>query len=90
MTSKAERMADMIDEDLRDGTCPKASVPTEFTGYARPTTRGELLEKLKAGTACEVATSVAAMTGIMLSGWLGFDKYTIRPSENKGWSVFEA
>ena len=57
--------------------------------YARPETRGELRDLLAAGTACEVATHVVPMTEIMLIGWLEFTDYTIRPSENEGWTIFE-
>ena len=57
--------------------------------YMRPQTRGELRDKLASGISCEVAGHVASMTVIMLDGWLNFNEYTIRPSENEGWMVFE-
>ena len=58
--------------------------------YARPKTRGELRDLLASGTACEVASHVAEMTASMLEGWLGLSSFRVRPSENEGWSVFEA
>ena len=57
--------------------------------YARPKTRGELRDLLNSGVACEVVSSIAPMTGIMLMGWLNFPGFTVRPSENDGWSIFE-
>lgn len=58
--------------------------------YTRPSTRGELCDLLREGVSCEVATSTAEMTGIMLYYWLGVENYKTRPSENSGWTVFEA
>lgn len=58
--------------------------------YARPRTRGDLRDLLNRGVSCEVASHVAEMTEIILKGWLNFDPFTVRPSENKGWVVFEA
>lgn len=60
-----------------------------MTEYIRPKTRGELRDLLKADVACEVVTDVVPMTEILLRGWLQFPYYTVRPSENEGWSVFE-
>jgi hypothetical protein len=57
--------------------------------YYRPVTRGELKDKLKEGVACEVVTDVSSMTTIMLTGWLEFDSFTTRMSENEGWTVYE-
>ncbi len=57
--------------------------------YVRPLTRGELRDKLKDGIKCEVATFTAEFTAFMLRGWLKFPNFTVRPSENDGWSVFE-
>lgn len=61
----------------------------ETRGWARPATRGELRDKLAAGQACEVAAHVAEMTATMLRGWLDFDAFTVRPSDNDGWMLFE-
>ncbi len=61
-----------------------------LSGYVRPKTRGELRDLLLAGVPCEVASHVAEMTTVMLQGWLGVSKFSVRPSENAGWSVFEA
>jgi hypothetical protein len=58
-------------------------------GYARPRTRGELRDLLNSGVPCEVVSDVAEMTEILLKGWLGMYCFEVRPSENKGWSVFE-
>lgn len=57
--------------------------------YARPRTRGELVNLLREGISCEVVTSSVEMTVIMLKGWLNFTDFITRPSENKGWTVFE-
>lgn len=45
---------------------------------------------LALGVPCEVANHVAEMTAVMLRGWLNIATFTVRPSENNGWSVFEA
>ena len=58
-------------------------------GWARPATRGELRDRLCDGVACEVAAHVAEMTATMLRGWLDFDTFTVRPSDNAGWTLFE-
>lgn len=71
---------------------PKTDVVSSSAGsdgYARPRTRGELRDLLNSGVACEVASTVAPMTGMMLMGWLNFPGFMVRPSENAGWSVFE-
>jgi hypothetical protein len=60
------------------------------TGYARPKTRGELRDLLKDGIACEVVSSNVSITSVMLRGYLDFESFTVRQSENHGWSVFEA
>jgi len=57
--------------------------------YFRPKTRGELRDKLKNGVVCEVVAHNAGFTKLMLNGWLEFKDFTIRLSENIGWSVFE-
>lgn len=57
--------------------------------FCRPTTRGELKEKLSVGIPCEVASYAAEMTANLLRGWLEFDEFVTRPSENEGWTVFE-
>jgi hypothetical protein len=59
------------------------------SGWARPATRGELRDRLAAGEACEVAGHVAEMTATMLRGWLQFNGFTVRPSANDGWSLFD-
>ena len=64
-------------------------VEEDSSGYSRPKTRGELLNLLKEGVACEVVSYTASMTAILLKGWLEFSSFTVRPSENIGWSVFE-
>jgi hypothetical protein len=56
---------------------------------ARPKTRGELKRKLQQGEACEVVSSNVEITTILLRGWLDFDRFTTRPSDNVGWTVFE-
>ena len=58
-------------------------------GWVRPTTRGELRDRLARGETCEVVTSNATTTSMMLRGWLQFNGFTVRPSENDGWSIFE-
>ena len=65
-------------------------VQRELPCYARPKTRGELRNLLVKGVSCEVVSSNVEITSAMLSGWLDFDKFTVRKSENKGWSIFEA
>ena len=57
--------------------------------YFRPKTRGELKRQLLSGIACEVVSSNVSITSLLLRGWLEFDGFTVRPSENEGWSVFE-
>lgn len=54
----------------------------------RPSTRGELASRLKAGECCEVAGYVAEMTSIMLRGWLSVENFTVTPSENPGWVIY--
>lgn len=58
-------------------------------GWARPATRGELRSRLGAGEACEVGAHVAESTAMMLRGWLDFSQFTVRPSDNDGWALFE-
>jgi len=58
-------------------------------GWARPGTRGELRDKLRNGVTCEIAAHVTEMTVTMLRGWLRFDAFTVRPSDNAGWMIFE-
>jgi hypothetical protein len=66
-----------------------ATAPTvEQQRLVRPSTRGELAERLKAGESCEVAGYVAEMTLIMLRGWLGVENFTVTPSENPGWVIY--
>ncbi len=64
-------------------------VEIERPGYARPKTRGELRDLLKDGIECEVVSSNAEITSVMLRGWLNFESFTVRQSENLGWSIFE-
>ena len=68
-------------------TAPSDHLPP--LGWARPATRGELRDNLRGGVACEVAAHVAEMTATMLRGWLDFDAFTVRPSSNAGWTLFE-
>lgn len=56
--------------------------------FVRPSTRGELAQRLKAGESCEVAGYVAEMTSIMLRGWLGVENFTITESVNPGWVIY--
>lgn len=76
------------DKQQNDRDAP--GVVSQTPCYARPRTRGELAEKLRAGTPCEVAGSAVSFTIIALRDWLNFDRFSVRPSENKGWCVFEA
>ena len=57
--------------------------------FYRPATRGELRDKLKNGETCEVVTSNVEITSILLHEWLQFNDFTVRPSTNEGWSLFE-
>ena len=58
--------------------------------YARPKTRGQLLENLKNGIASEVVAINEEITNICLDGWLNFEnQYQVRPSENPGWVVYQ-
>ena len=54
----------------------------------RPSTRGELARRLKAGESCEVAGYVAEMTSIMLRGWLGVENFSVTESTNPGWVIY--
>ena len=74
------------DEEQCEGFQPAAA----SAGYARPRTRGELRDLLLAGVPCEVVSMVAEITVIMLTGWLGVENIKVRPSQNEGWSIFEA
>ncbi len=65
------------------------SVECTDLGWVRPTTRGELKDRLAHGETCEVVTSNAETTSMMLRGWLQFNGFTVHPSENEGWSIFE-
>jgi hypothetical protein len=71
----------------------EAKPATDCTGpsdcWARPGTRGELRDRLACGETCEVVTSNAEITSMILRGWLQFDGFTVRPSGNAGWSLFE-
>ena len=57
--------------------------------WVRPTTKGELRDRLKQDQTCEVATMAAEMAAIGLRGWLEFDRFTMRQSDNEGWTLFE-
>ena len=59
------------------------------TAYHRPRTRGALRDKLVEGVSCEVVLTSVTFTMILLKGWLEFSAFTVRLSENEGWSVFE-
>ncbi len=61
----------------------------DSVNYVRPETRGELVRKLKQGIPCEVVSSNAEITSIMLRGWLDFYDFSVKPSVNPGWSIFE-
>ena len=60
----------------------------EDNKYPRPKTRGELVDLLKAGKTCEVASQAASTTTIMVNGWLDYADFTVEPSPNIGWSLF--
>lgn len=62
---------------------------TKRSHYLRPTTRGDLVRFLKAGIPCEVVASNESPTRMLIDGWLEPPPYTVRPSENDGWVVFE-
>jgi hypothetical protein len=55
----------------------------------RPRTWGELRDQLRQGGRCEIAAHAAEMACILLRGWLEFNAFTVRPSSNLGWAVFE-
>jgi hypothetical protein len=55
----------------------------------RPATNGELLDRLAAGETCEVEGRAAERTAMILRGCLDFDAFTVRPSDNAGWTLFE-
>ena len=55
----------------------------------RPKTRGELWDLMLDGVSCEVVTHNAETTAMLLRGWLATLDFTVRPSENEGWSIFE-
>lgn len=57
--------------------------------WVRPKTRGELRDRLARGETCEVVANNATLTMMMLRHWLAFTNFTVRPSENEGWSLFE-
>lgn len=59
------------------------------TVYPRPSTRGELRDRLANGESCEVATYVGELTEVMLKGWLGFVNFEVISSPNRGWSIFK-
>jgi hypothetical protein len=83
-------MKDKIEAKKVDKTASVPAVGCETTGYARPSTRGELWDLLLDGVQCEVVTSNVEITRHLIDGWLGSLDYKVRPSENEGWSVFEA
>jgi hypothetical protein len=82
--NSAKQTIDSTDTARRavHGTCPPAC-------WARPATRGELRDRLAWGETCEVAEYVADTTAILLRWWLDFDAFTVRPSDNAGWTLFE-
>jgi hypothetical protein len=60
---------------------------TEKPALVRPTTRGELAKRLKAGERCEVAAYVEEITSLMLRGWLGVEKFKVTKSNTPGWII---
>lgn len=67
---------------------PIPLTPTDTENY-RPSTRGELAKRLKAGETCEVAGHVVEMTSLMLKYWLGCEDFTVVPSPNPGWVLYQ-
>ena len=57
--------------------------------YPRPKTRGELVNKLREGVACEVAATTAEITSIMLKGFLEFSDFKVMGPVNGGWVLFQ-
>ena len=57
--------------------------------YLRPKTRGEMVKELHKGISCEVLSSNAASTKMLIDAWLNPPEYIIRPSKNYGWVIFE-
>lgn len=56
--------------------------------YFRPSTRGELARRLKAGESCEVVAYVASFTSLMLRAWLNVEDFTVTESANPGWVIY--
>jgi hypothetical protein len=54
----------------------------------RPSTRGELVKLLKEGQSCEVVSTHAEMTNVMLLGWLGHRDFMVSDSPNYGWTIY--
>lgn len=57
--------------------------------YYRPSTRGELRDKILEGVPCEIVGHVVESTNLMFRGWLQFHNFKVRASENPGWAVYE-
>lgn len=57
--------------------------------YYRPSTRGELRDKLLEGVECEVAASASEMTVVMLQNWLNFYGFEVADSPNAGWMLYK-
>ena len=77
-------------QNLKGGAGQTVHLDSLVGNYHRPKTRGELKDKLKEGVECEVVTTNASVTMHLLA-WLDLwndEHYTIRQSENEGWSVF--
>jgi len=55
----------------------------------RPKTRGELRDKLREGTECEIPMDNALFTSNLLKGWLEFHDFSIELSPNEGWAIFK-
>jgi hypothetical protein len=71
-------------------TTPKTEngAAVALDAIVRPSTRGELAQRLKAGEACEVVEYVSEMTANLLRGWLEVDNFNVEISLNPGWVVF--
>ena len=65
-----------------------ARSPGQPVTYIRPTTRGELAKRLAVGEECEVVSSNAEITAMMLRGWLDVSDFDVRPSTTPGWVIF--
>lgn len=57
--------------------------------WVRPSTRGELRDRLAKGETCEVAAHTAEMTTVMLQGWLKAVPFEVVPSPEAGWVLYK-